>query len=424
MDVFEKYGEFVMTEFVGAVEPLVAARGEGATLVDAEGKEYVDAFAGIAVTNAGHGNREILDAARDQLERLVHCCTYLYPHGPAAALAEVMAEITPGRLKKSFFGSSGAEANEAAIRLAKQFTGRTEFLALHGSFHGRSLATLSLSGLPGRKKGGGPYMPGVAFAPAPYCYRCPLHLEPKRCGTACAAMMVDVIKHATAGDVAALFIEPVMGEGGIIVPPDGYLRAVKSILERHGILMIVDEVQAGLGRTGWMWACEADGIEPDMLTAGKGIANGLPLSALVTRPEIAAAFGPGHHLSTFGGNPVSCAAAVATLRFHRREKLAERSREKGAWLLGELRKRFEGVEQVGDIRGRGLMIGVEMVRDSESKAPEPDLARNVKATCRENGVLVGTGGMYGNVVRIQPPLVITDEQLERVAEAVCEAARP
>ena len=420
MNVFDKYRDFVITEFVREVQPFVVERGDGATLVDAGGKEYIDAFAGIAVTSAGHGNREIIAAARAQLEGILHSCTYLYPHAPAADLAELLADITPGRLKKSFFGSGGAEANEAAIRLAKQFTGRTEFVALHGSFHGRSLATLSLSGLSGRKRGGGPFMPGVAFVPAPYCYRCALHLEPNTCGLACAKMLEDVLRCATAGDVAAFIVEPVMGEGGIIVPPTGYLCAVKEILDRHEILLIADEVQSGFGRTGWMFAVEAEGIEPDIMTLGKGIANGLPLSAMITRPEIAAAFKPGDHLSTFGGNPVSCAAAIATIRFHQREKLAERAREKGRKFMADLQSRLEADQRVGEVRGRGLMIGIELVAD-ESKAPAPDLARKVATTCRESGVLVGLGGIHGNVVRIQPPLVITDQQLQTVADTICRS---
>ena len=420
MDVLDKYREFMITEFVGEIQPLVAEQGDGATLVAADGREYIDAFAGIAVSNAGHGNREIVAAAHAQLDELLHSCTYLYPNAPAAELAELLAAISPGRLKKSFFGSSGAEANEAAIRVGKLFTGRTGFLALHGSFHGRSFATLSLSGLPNRKRGAGPGMAGVTFVPAPYCYRCALNLKPETCGMACAKTIEDALRSEAPDGVAALIIEPVMGEGGIIVPPKGYLRAVKEILDRYDVLMIADEVQSGFGRTGWMFAVEAEDIEPDIMTLGKGIANGLPLSATITRPEIAAAFKPGDHLSTFGGNPVSCAASTATIKFHQRERLAERAREKGEELMTDLRARLEADTRVGEIRGRGLMIGIELVAD-RTKTPAIELAKKVAAACRENGVLVGRGGIHGNVVRIQPPLVITDVQLEKVADTFCRS---
>jgi len=420
METFDKFGKYVITEFLSEVEPVVAARGEGATLTDEAGRTYVDAFAGISVCNAGHCNPEILAAAHAQLDRLVHCGTYLYPHAPAADLAEALAQILPSGLTKSFFGNSGAEANEAAMRLAKQFTGGTEFLALEGSFHGRTLATLSVSGLASRKRGGGPYMPGVAFAPAPYCYRCPLGLEPERCDFACAERIEDMLRCATAGNVAAFIAEPVLGEGGIIVPPKGYFAVVKSLLDRHGILLILDEVQTGFCRTGFLFGVEAEGIVPDMMTLGKGIANGLPLSAMVTRPEIAAAFKPGDHLSTFGGNPVSCAAALAAIQFYQSERLAERAREKGEQLMAELRRGLGTDRRVGEIRGRGLMIGVELVKD-ESKAPAPELAKKLRALCRESGVLVGLGGIFGNVIRIQPPLVIEDEQLSAVADALCSS---
>ena len=420
MNHHEKYKKYVITEFLSAVEPFVADRAEGATLTDEAGRTYVDGFAGIAVCNAGHGNVEVLSAARTQMEKLVHCGTYLYPHAPAADLAERLAQITPGRLEKSFFGNSGAEANEAAIRLAKQFTGKAEFLALTGAFHGRSLATLSVSGLAGRKRRGGPYMPGVAFLPAPYCYRCPLGLKPESCGLACADMVEDVLRMETSGDVAALIAEPIQGEGGIIVPPRGYFTRLKAVLDAHGILLIVDEVQTGFGRTGRMFAIEAEGVEPDILTLGKGIANGFPLSAMVTRPEIAAAFKPGDHLSTFGGNPVCCAASLAAIGFYQREDLPAQAAAKGERFMEALRTLLGHDPRVGEIRGRGLMIGVELVLDA-ARTPAPQLARQVRDLCREDGVLIGTGGSFGNVLRIQPPLVIADSQLDRIALTVRKA---
>lgn len=422
MDTARKFREYVITEFLSGLEPFVIERAEGATVTDTRGRTYLDAFAGIAVCNAGHGNPEVLAAAHAQLDKLVHGGTYLYAHAPAADLAELLAKITPGRLKKSFFGNSGAEANETAIRLAKQATGRTEFIALTGSFHGRSLATLSVSGLAGRKRGGGPYMPGVAFAPAPYCYRCPFGLTPVRCGFACVEAIGGILRTATAGNVAAFIAEPIQGEGGIVLPPKGYFRAAREVIDPHGILLVLDEVQTGFCRTGYLFAIEPEQVEPDLMALGKGIANGLPLSALITRPEISAAFRPGDHLSTFGGNPVCCAAALAAIGFYRREKLARQALRKGDWLLGELRRRTRGNRRVGDIRGRGLMLGIELVED-KSKTPAPERAGKVRAACRDAGLLIGIGGLFGNVLRIQPPLVITDDQLAAVADTLVAALR-
>lgn len=421
MTTLDRYKRFVITEFLAEVDPVVVAAAHGALITSEDGREYLDAFAGISVCNAGHGCPEVLDAARRQIERLVHCATYLHANAPAADLAELLAEITPGALAKSFFGNSGAEANEAALRLARQATGRTEFIALQGAFHGRTNATLSVSGMAGRKRGGGPYLPGVAFAPAPYCYRCPLGLRHPDCRLACAQAVESVIATATSGNVAAMILEPIQGEGGIVPPPPGYLPLVHEILRRHKILLIVDEVQTGFGRTGWMFAVEAEGVEPDLLTLGKGIANGFPLSALVTRPDIAAAFRPGDHLSTFGGNPVSCAAAIAAIGVHRRLRLAEAARQKGERLLADLRRDLAGCPEVGDIRGRGLMIGIELVRPGGHPAPER--ARQARAACREAGVLIGVGGLHGNVLRIQPPLIVDDAQLARIAEALRNALR-
>lgn len=420
MNTHDKFKQFMITEFLSEVDPVVVESAQGAVIVAEDGRRYVDAFAGISVCNAGHGCPEVVEAARRQMERLVHCGTYLHANAPAADLAELLAEITPGRLSKTFFGNGGAEANEGAIRLAKQATGRTEFIALQGSFHGRSNATLSLSGMASRKRGGGPYMPGVAFAPAPYCRRCALELCHPSCNLACARAVESIIRTSTSGAVAAMILEPIQGEGGIVVPPAGYLRAVKEILDRHKALLIVDEVQTGFGRTGWMFAVEAEEIEPDLMTLGKGIANGLPLSAMITRPEIAAAFRPGDHLSTFGGNPVCCAAAIATIRYHLQHTLAQNAREKGDWFLKELRRRLSANPHVAEVRGRGLMIGVELIQDAAG-TPSPELARHVRADCREKGVLIGVGGLQGNVLRIQPPLVISDEQLIQVAEAVAKS---
>src|SRR5512140_477679 len=292
MGVQEQYRDYVMTGFVKRVEPVVAERGDGAYLYDADGTEYIDCFAGISVTNAGHHNEKILAAAMDQAQKLVHVCSYVYHVPTVGALAEKLAQITPGDLQKTFFGNGGAEAIEGAFRLAKRYSGKREFLAIESSFHGRSFATLSVTGNSGRKKGGGPYMPGVAFTPTPYCYRCFAETTPDKCGLLCARRVAEVSRLHLSGEVCAFIAEPVMGEGGIITPPDGYFKKVKEYLDEDGILFIADEVQSGFGRTGKMFAIEHYGVEPDIMTMAKGIADGWPIAAFTTRDEIAAAFKP------------------------------------------------------------------------------------------------------------------------------------
>jgi len=421
MGVEEKYREYVMTGFVKRVEPVVADHGEGALLYDADGTEYIDCFAGISVTNAGHGNRRIVEAAKAQADKLVHACTYVYHVEAAADLAELLAQITPGDLKKTFFANSGAEAIEGAMRLAKRYSGKREFVALESSFHGRTFATLSITGNSGRKKGGGPYMAGVAFAPTPYCYRCPLNLEVESCDMACARRVSETARLSLSGEVCAFIAEPVMGEGGIIAPPDDYFKVVKEWMDAEGVLFICDEVQSGYGRTGKMFAIEHYGVVPDIICQAKGIANGWPLGAFTATAEIAEAFQVGDHLSTFGGNPVCCAAAKANIEFHLEEKLAEQSARKGERLMAAFRELQKSQPLIGDVRGRGLMVGVELVADQATKAYGTAAAAFTRQYCLEHKVLIGVGGNFGNVLRIQPPLVIEDAQLDTVVETVAQA---
>jgi 4-aminobutyrate aminotransferase len=415
----DKYREYVITSFVKSLQPIVIDHAHGATAVDAEGREYIDCFAGISVVNAGHTNSEVLAAARKQMEKLVHCCSYVYHVEAVADLAEKMAEITPGRLKKTFFANSGAEAIEGALKLARLYTGKHEIIALETSFHGRTWGALSVTGNAGRKKRGGPYASGVAFAPAPYTYRSPWK-DDDECVRQCVAQLENVIRFHTSGDVACFLAEPVLGEGGIVIPPRGYFKAVKEVLDRHGILFVADEVQSGFGRTGAMFAIEHYGVEPDILATAKGIADGFPLGALTTRDEIAAAFQPGDHLSTFGGNPVSCAAALANINYLQHEDLPGQARKKGQTFADALRAMQQKFRTIGDIRAIGLMIGIELVGD-EKKTPVAAKAEEVRAFCLREGVLVGVGGVNGNVVRIQPPLVISDAEIGKVLR-VLEAA--
>ena len=418
----DKYRRYVTTSFVASIEPVVVAKAEGVTVWDADGREYLDCFAGISVVNAGHRHPRVLAAVREQLERVIHAGTYIYHVPVVADLAEKLAEITPGSLQKSFFGNSGAEGIETAMRLAKAYTGRHEFITLTHAFHGRTAGTLSITGNKARKTRGGPYLPGISFAPAPYVYRNPFNTDdPEVVAERCAEMVEWAIQYQSSGDVAAFIAEPVMGEGGILIPPASYFRRVKEVLDRHGILYIADEVQSGFGRTGKLFASEHFGVEPDIMVMAKGIADGFPLSATIARAEIADSLRPGEHLSTFGGNPICCAAALANIDVMADERLPEEAARKGARTLRRLHELADRHPLIGDVRGIGLMLGVELVTDRVSKAPAAKEAAAVRRLCREAGVLVGVGGQTGNVVRFQPPLVIADADLDRAVETLDRA---
>jgi 4-aminobutyrate aminotransferase len=421
-DTVQKYKDFVITSFLKSVQPIVFEKASGAVVTDVNGREYLDCFAGISVVNAGHNHPQVIAAAKAQMDKLVHCASYIYHCQPTADLAEKMAQLAPRGLTKTFFGNGGAEAIEGALKLARLYTGKQEFIALQTSFHGRSWGALSVTGNAGRKKRGGPYAPGVAFVPAPYVYRSAWPKDPDECVRQCVHTLEDVIRFSTSGDIAAFIAEPVLGEGGIIVPPKNYFREIKKVLDQHKILFIADEVQSGFARTGKMFAIEHYGVEPDILVTAKGIADGFPLSAFTTRPEIAAAFKPGDHLSTFGGNPVSCAAALANIEVLEKEKLSERSREHGAYVVERLREIQKHTPLIGEVRGLGLMIGIELVKDV-ALTPAVAEAEAVRDACLRNGLLVGVGGAYGNVVRVQPPLVISRQQLDQALKILENAFR-
>ncbi len=418
-NTIQKYKDFITTGIVKAVAPIVIDRACGATVTDENGREYLDCFAGISVVNAGHCNPVVNAAVKTQIDKLVHCSSYHYHVKPVADLAEKLARIAPRGLSKTFFCNSGAEAVEGALKLARLYTGKSEFIALQGSFHGRTLGALSVTGNHARKRGAGPFG-AVAFAPAPYVFRSSCADDPEECARLCARSVEDAIRFATSGDVAAFIAEPVMGEGGIIVPPRNYFWAIKQVLDRHGILLIADEVQTGFARTGKMFAVEHYGVEPDFILTAKGIANGFPLGAFTTRAEIAAVYRPGDHLSTFGGNPVSCAAALASIEYIERENLVTLVAELGDYVMGKLRGLQQRFPLVGEVRGAGLMIGVELVRD-RALTPAASEAEAIREALLREGVIIGVGGTYGNVIRFQPPLVITRAQLDRAIDAFVRA---
>ncbi|WP_222918128.1 aspartate aminotransferase family protein [Natrinema sp. SYSU A 869] len=392
-------------------------RASGCTLEDFEGNEYLDVFSGISVTNVGHGNDAVVDAATEQLEEFVHGCSYVHPNEPVADLAERIAEVTPGDLQKSFFCNSGTEAVEGAVKLARKYTGSKEVIALEMGFHGRTLGSLALTGNKAYKQGMAPTLNDVAHTAPPYGYRCP-RCDGKQCDSSCAEELERIIGSHTSGDLAAVVVEPVMGEAGIIVPPEGWLERIQEISHDHGALLIADEVQTGYGRTGELFASSHFGVEPDILTQAKGIANGLPLGAFTASEEIADAFESGDHLSTFGGNPVACAAALATID-ELQDGVVDDAREQGQWLESELAALEDEYDVVGQTRGLGLMWGVELVEPGttgpQNVSPRPDdkLASAVSDYLREeSNVVMGVGGYYKNVMRFQPPLTISRDQLQ------------
>jgi len=400
-----------------SMEPIVIVEGKGATVKDIDGNQYIDCYAGISVVNSGHCHPKIVQAIKNQSEKLIHCCSYVYHNLPATDLSVKLADIAPKGLQKTFLGNSGAEANETAIKLAKKFTKKHEVIALECSFHGRSIGTLSVTGQSKRKRYDmGPYLSGVYFTPAPYCYRCPFEKEYPDCDLLCARRLEDVINYHSSNNVAALIAEPILGEGGIIVPPSEYFKTIKKILDDFNVVFIVDEVQSGYGRTGKMFGIEHYDVEPDIMTLGKAIAGGLPLSACMAKAKIGDAFEPGDHLSTFGGNPVSCAAALANLQVFKEERLVDQSAEKGRYLMKLLNELKEKHPLIGDVRGKGLMIGIELVKDRKSKKPATDEIAKIKAGAREKGVLLGSGGVKACTVRLQPPLVITEDELDRAMD--------
>lgn len=430
MDPKTLSSRYLLPVVAQGLEPIAIASASGRTVTDVDGKQYLDGFSGISVVNAGHNHPRVLAAAREQMEKLVHAASCIYHVPVVGQLAERLAGVVPiaqdgpGTEAKSFFSNSGAEAIEGAMRLAKQHTGRREILALAYGFHGRTIGTLSITGNMGRKKNNGPYLSGVAFGPTPYCYRCPLHLTYPACDLACAHALADTVRQQTSGDVAAFVVEPILGEGGIITPPAEYLTVAARILHEHGALLIVDEVQTGFGRTGKMFGVEhSRDVLVDIVALAKGIAAGFPLGAFTASARVADAMKPGDHLSTFGGNPIACAAALANLAVLQEEGLIENARVRGEELLARCRAMQEKCRLVGDVRGRGLMIGLELVRDRQTKEPAPAEAKIVRARMRERGILVGVGGIFGNVVRLQPPLSITPDECDRLAGTLEETLR-
>ncbi|MEO8448605.1 MAG: acetyl ornithine aminotransferase family protein [Gemmatimonadota bacterium] len=386
--------------------PLVVARGRGAMVEDVDGNTYLDFMAGIAVAAAGHSHPEVVQAIKDAADRFLHICGSDFYYEGMAALCERLGKLAPGAGKKRvFLTNSGTEAVEAAMKLARHSTRRHAFVAFHGSFHGRSYGALSLTSSKVRQHSGfGPMLPEVYHVPFASCYRCAYGKTFPSCGLYC----VDIIerdlfaRQIDPHDVAAVFVEPIQGEGGYVVPPPGYLQALRSLCDKYGILLVFDEVQSGIGRTGKMFAAEHEGVEPDITTVAKGLGSGMPIGAMIAKESITR-WESGAHGSTFGGNPVCCAAALATLDLVESQYM-ENARLMGGRLMAGVLHLAERFQTIGDVRGVGLMIGIEFVKDRATRQPNPELITHVVQSAFLKGLLLLGAGK--SALRLAPPLVI------------------
>jgi len=401
--------------------PMVAKSGRGAMVEDLDGNVFLDFAAGIAVVSTGHCHPRVVEAIQKQAAELIHISgtDFYYPN--MVEFAERLATVAPGKEpKKVYFGNSGTEAIEAAIKLARYHTRRDKIIAFHGCFHGRTLGALSLTASKAvQRRGFGPMMPGVYHAPYADCYRCPVGLTPHGCAAECLGFIEnELLVHLVSPDeVAAIVVEPIQGEGGYVVAPDQFLQRLRELTRNHGMVLVADEVQSGMGRTGRMFAIEFSGVEPDAVAIAKGIASGLPLGVAIARADLMT-WPPGAHASTFGGNPVSCAAAVVTLRLIQ-DSLMANAADVGGHLIAGLRALADKHLLIGDVRGRGLMVGVELVRDRRTKeraGRERDAA--VLAAFNRGLLLLGAGV---NVIRFSPPLVLTRAQADTAIAVFDEA---
>ncbi|SEN16790.1 4-aminobutyrate aminotransferase [Megamonas sp. Calf98-2] len=388
------------------VNPPQFVKGEMQYLYDHEGKKYLDCFAGVSVINCGHCNPEITQKVAKQVQTLQHVCN-IYLTEDIYNLAEKLAQVTPGRLQKSFFCSTGTEANEGALLLANIYNGKSELLALRNGLHGRTKLTMNLTGIGMWRTDPNP-VGGIHFAPNPYCYRCPMGKKFPECDYACANAVEDIISYATSGNVSAMICETIQGNAGIVAPPKGYFKRLKEILEKHNILLIIDEVQTGFARTGKMFAIENYDVEPDIMTMAKALGNGAPISCFISRSEIADKYTrPG--ASTLGGNPVSSTAGIAVLDYIEEHNLVEKARVRGKQLKDGLIALQEKYLFIGDVRGLGLMVGAELI--NPDKSPAPDKLEFVVETMKDRGFLIGKNGIARNVLAFQPPLVISEENI-------------
>jgi len=414
--------------------PIVAERAEGCYIYGEDGARYLDFSSGIGVTNTGHCHPRVVAAAQEQVAKLIHGQANIVYHKPMLRLAEKLAAVTPAGLDRFFFSNSGAEAIEAAVKLARYASGRSAIITFEGGFHGRTIGALSLTSSKAKYKAHmGPYMPGVYTTPYPYCYRCqyrarqasevvmPNGLGPgdNCCQSGLPALRALLATEVYPDDVAAVLVEPVLGEGGYVVPPPGFLRDLRALCDEFGFLLIADEVQTGFGRTGTMFAVEQAGIIPDIMVMAKGLASGFPLSGIAARPDLMERWASGVHGGTYGGNAVACAAACATLDVLRDEDLPRNARVQGTTLRDGLRALQQQYPPISDVRGLGLMVAAELV--TPDGAPDAARCKAVLQACLERNLILLNCGPWDNVVRFIPPLIVTDSQIGAALEIFGQA---
>ena len=392
--------------------PLIAEKARGLWITDPDGNSFLDFTSGIAVCATGHCHPKVVEAIKNQADNLLHMSGTDFYYTPQIALAKKLADLAPGQgNRKVYFGNSGAEAVEAAFKLARWYTKRELNIAFFGAFHGRTMGALSLTASKViQKKHYNPLIPGITHIPYAYCYRCPYHMSYPKCGIECVRWVEEGLFRTTMPpeEVAAIFVEPIQGEGGYIVPPPEFHKELHKVAQKYGILYVADEVQAGMGRTGKMFAMEHFGVAPDIMALAKGIASGMPLGAMVAKSDIMV-WEAGSHASTFGGNPVSCSAALATLDLLE-SKLMENARNQGEYLMGKLLEMQKTFECIGDVRGKGLMVGIELVRDRETKERASEWRNEaIQKAFRKGLLLLGCGE---NTIRFCPALTVTKEEID------------
>jgi 4-aminobutyrate aminotransferase-like enzyme len=401
-------------------DPLVTDHASMQYVWDVEGKKYLDFFGGIVTISVGHSNPRVTSKVKAQIDKIQHAST-VFPNEAIVALAEKLAQITPGEISQSFISNSGTEANELAVQIARMFTGRYEIVALRHGYSGRSEVGQSLTAHSTWRRSLPVPSPGFVHAMNPYCYRCPLGKTYPSCEVACAKDVEAVIQTSTSGQIAAFFAEPIQGVGGVITPPKEYFKIVFKIIKNYGGLFIADEVQTAWGRTGKRWfGIEQWEVTPDIITSAKGLANGVPVGVTMTRPEIAGSF-QGLQISTFGGNPVTSVAAKATIDLIEEDRLMDNADIVGRYYRQGLEGLQEKFEPIGDVRGMGLLQAMEFVKGRVSKEPDAGMTNKFMEECRNRGLLVGKGGLHGNVVRTSPPLNISKADVDEAIKIMDQA---
>jgi len=380
----------------------------GVVVTDVDGNTFIDWTSGVLVTNVGHCHPHLVQTVQAASAKLLN--NYECLHEARVNAAERLVSILPAHLDKCFFLTTGAEATEGAIRIMKRKSGKFEILSFYGSFHGRTYAALSAGGLPGPKRGFGPTAPGSLRVPYPHCYRCPFRAKPETCGMLCLDFIDDSLRANSTGSLAGVLVEPYQGTAGFIFPPKGWLAQLERWIRERGLLFALDEVQSSYGRTGKMFAMEWEQLQPDLVCIGKGIGSGVPVSAIGARGDVIDALGAGELGSTMGGNPVACAAVIAVIEIMEQEKLEENALRIGGIMKSRLLTMMERSPFVGDVRGMGLVMGVELVKDKKTKEPAPDLTRKLIDLAANHGLLIGSVGGFGNVIRVAPPLVISEAE--------------